>query len=301
MSRDWTPREMYAVEQYNIRNGLGSWWDHMKNSVWVLPNGERIPLCTEENFARRQEYPLMGRLYECYDEIYTFLSQLDGGMDLLKRYESALDVYIQTGQGDKESPLIQWFEGELDKSFYYSERNDELLLSFIRNEALRLSPPTSSQEINNLEFIFDEEITVSDDNVHLEGYVWATDALVARLTAQEPPLTEDQFMENINFYPVYDPNGGTVSLEGHYYLEDAHYTKGKAFTLPLSHEESAKLISGFEQYCQNQEGLSCTDFLNYMRKDNGLSPIPKKSLAEQLEYAQERAGDPQAKEVDLTR
>lgn len=136
MSRDWTPREMYEVEQYNIRNGHGSLWDFM-NAAWVI-NGERFPLCTEENLTRRQEYPLMGRLYERYDELYAFLSGIEGGMALLSRYEDELRLYIETGDGDKTSALLRWFEGTLDEGFYYRERNDELLMEFIQNEAKNL-------------------------------------------------------------------------------------------------------------------------------------------------------------------
>lgn len=151
MSRDWTPREMYAVEQYNIRNGFGSWWDRMKNSVWVLPNGERIPLCTEENFARRQEYPLLGRLFKEYDKLYETLSSVEGGMDILARHEDTLRVYLETGKGDTSSALIKWFEGELDTGFYYRERNDELLMEFIQNEAKALPRLESPQEKRTLD------------------------------------------------------------------------------------------------------------------------------------------------------
>lgn len=137
MSRDLTPREMYTVEQHNIRNGLGSLWDFMKNTVWVI-NGVRIPLCTEDTLSRRQEYPLLGRFYERFDELYAFLSELDCGKELLGRYEAELRVYIETGKGDKNSDLLRWFEGELDEGFYYREHNDELLMESIQNEAKAL-------------------------------------------------------------------------------------------------------------------------------------------------------------------
>lgn len=112
-----------------------------------------------------------------------------------------------------------------------------------------------------LAFIFDEEVTVSPDGAKLEGYVWATDALVARLHIQEPPLSEDESLENINFYPVLDVANRSVTLEGHYYLEDGHHAMGKGFTLSLSEEESESLINAFEAYCLKMEGKTCAEFL----------------------------------------
>ena len=138
MSRDWTPREMYLVEKHNIKTGHGSWWDFMENSTWVI-NGKTLPMCTPETIAHRREYPCLGRLFEEYDELYSFLSQLPGGLDLLGRYDKTLSDYIETGVGDKNSFLIRWFEGELDEHFYYRERNDELFLEAIREEAASLS------------------------------------------------------------------------------------------------------------------------------------------------------------------
>lgn len=137
MSRDWTPRELYAVEQDNIRNGRGSLWDFMKGATWHI-NGENFPLYSEETLVRRQENPLLGRLYESYDDLYAFLSQVTGGMALLARYETELGTYICTGQGDKESAVIRWFDGRLDEHFYYREHNDALLMDYIQNEAGKL-------------------------------------------------------------------------------------------------------------------------------------------------------------------
>lgn len=140
----------------------------------------------------------------------------------------------------------------------------------------------------SLEFVFDEEIQVSEDAEKLEGYVWATDPLVERLKAQEPPLEEDQFMENINFYPVFDVKNYSVSLDGHYYLEDMHYAVGKAFTLPLSDDEAAQLISAFEAYCKKREGVSCLDLINEVRAAQGLKPL----RAAVLEYDRALAEKP---------
>lgn len=150
MSRDWTPRELYEVEQYNIRNGHGSLWDFMKNATWII-NGEQIPFCTEEKFAHRQEFPILGRLYDRFDALYAFLSGIDGGIAFLSRYESELSRYIETGEGDKTSALLRWFEGTLDERFYYCERNDDLLMESIQNEVKELPRLESPQEKRSLD------------------------------------------------------------------------------------------------------------------------------------------------------
>ena len=80
----------------------------------------------------------MGRLFDPYDKLYSFLSKVDGGLELLERHEKELDAYIQTGQGNPESTVIQWFEGKLDPNFYYGEINNEMLFSFIQEEVLKL-------------------------------------------------------------------------------------------------------------------------------------------------------------------
>ena len=133
MSRDWTPRELYTVEQQYMKNNIGSLWDLMKNTT-VTVDGETTPLYTEESISHRQRYPLLGRLFDGFDELYAALSKADGGLDLLRKYENQLDLYVKCGEGDPGSPLIQWFEGKLDKNFYYRETNDSLFLASVQKD-----------------------------------------------------------------------------------------------------------------------------------------------------------------------
>lgn len=142
MSRDWTPEESYLIEQMNIKNGLGSWFDQMENTTFHY-NGVSRPLHSQEDIARRKEYPLLGRLFQPYDKLYSFLSKIDGGLSLLEKHEKELDIYIQTGHGDPNSTVIKWFKGELDESFYYNEINNEKLMASIQDEVgalLRFDP-----------------------------------------------------------------------------------------------------------------------------------------------------------------
>lgn len=137
MSRDLTPREMYLLEQMNIQKGIGSLWDFMENTTFSY-GGETTPLCSQESIAQRKKYPLLGRLYSQYDQLYFFLSQVKNGLKLLDQHEKELDDYITTGKGDRNSHLIKWFEGELDPNFYYRENNDDLFFASVQDEIGKL-------------------------------------------------------------------------------------------------------------------------------------------------------------------
>lgn len=160
------------------------------------------------------------------------------------------------------------------------------------------SLPEQSQ---SLAFVFDDEIEVSDDCSKLEGYLWASSALVERLKTQVPPLEEDQFMENINFYPVYEPQTGRISLEGHYYLEDGHYARGRSFVLRLTPDETNRLRAAFEAYCLKREGRSCLAFLRDMKREH---KPEHKALADKIQQAESSAtskcsGDSPVRETPL--
>ena len=124
-------------------------------------------------------------------------------------------------------------------------------------------------------FIFENELLISADRSKVEGYLVAHDSLVDRLMQQTPPLGEDEVMDNINFYPVYDFWTNTVTLEGHYYLEDGRFAVGKDFTIPLSKEESEQLIHDFEVYCQCTENKSLNEFVLETCATNSFEPLLK--------------------------
>lgn len=159
MSRDWTPKESYFVEQMNIKNGMGTWFDWMENTTFSL-NGVTRPLHSKEDIARRKECPLLGRFFDPYDKLYSFLSKVDGGLELLQRQEKELDTYIQTGEGNPESTVIQWFEGKLDSNFYYQETNNEMLFSFFQEEVLKAHRFDPKQE-NCFWFALSEDKCIS--------------------------------------------------------------------------------------------------------------------------------------------
>lgn len=67
--------------------------------------------------------------------MYEALSKFEGGLDLLRKKDDELDLYIKTGEGDRDSYLIKWFEGKLDPCFYYAEHNHELFFEKMLAEA----------------------------------------------------------------------------------------------------------------------------------------------------------------------
>lgn len=134
MGRDLTPRELYATEQWNVQNGRHDLWGLMKSTV-ITYNGVSQKLHSDEEIALRKGFPFLGKLLNKFADLYTKLSEIEGGVDLLHRKDEELRVYIETGKGDENSALLKWFNGELDPNFHYSDYNETLLLTYLLVEA----------------------------------------------------------------------------------------------------------------------------------------------------------------------
>ncbi len=152
------------------------------------------------------------------------------------------------------------------------------------------------------DYVFDHEIMISDDFTKVEGYLWATEALISRLKAQEQSKLspeELESMDNMNFYPVYDVQTGTVSLQGHYYYQSAEGETGVGFNLPLDPYEAYWISELFEAHCKGAEGMSCLDFVNQVRQEHGMASLPPQdSLSNRIQSAESRVSstpDPNAK------
>ena len=142
-------------------------------------------------------------------------------------------------------------------------------------------------------FIFDDDLHVNDDACSLvDGYLWATEPLVTRLKGQLN-LTPEQndVMDNINFYALYDPSNKEIKVDGTYYLPGAEEGASEVqheFTLDLSPDERNDLIVKLESYCQKQCGVSTETLLNNIRKDEGLPPLGKSDLSSLIQNAESR-------------
>lgn len=124
-------------------------------------------------------------------------------------------------------------------------------------------------------FVFDDELygTLDDTFEYVDGYLWATDALVAKLRAQEDPeLFKDA--DNINFYARFNVKNRSIEVDGTYYTFNKEDNEiQQEFKLSLSSDEKDSLISEMEAYCQKTYNLDCLGFVNDFRQSNGLPPI----------------------------
>lgn len=136
MSRDWTPRESYLVEQQQIADGRGDKWDFMRNLKYVPLGEEPVRAVSDEELSIRMQFPVIGKFAGNFMELYSIVSNFEGGFEFLREKDAEISAYIATGKGDPDSYFVKWFFGELDENFYYRERNDQLLLESICKEAL---------------------------------------------------------------------------------------------------------------------------------------------------------------------
>lgn len=118
-------------------------------------------------------------------------------------------------------------------------------------------------------FVFDDELMVDDDNRTINGYLWAVDSLVDRLPTAE---TKD----NINFYADYNVDTGSISVSSTYWTEDANGKEvQKVFPIDLTDDEKTELISALEGYCKSVHSVDCLEFVNQIRREEGLEIISK--------------------------
>jgi len=155
MGRDWAPFEHYLVEQRQIKQGYGSFWDFTESLVIHLDGKEPEQMYSDEEIALRRRFPFIGRfLFDDFPKLYSQLSDIEGGLDLLRKRDDELASFLKAGkivnpntneyiltvddiEGiDKDSYLVQWFAGKLDENFYYSERNNQLFIEAMVKEAV---------------------------------------------------------------------------------------------------------------------------------------------------------------------
>jgi len=115
-------------------------------------------------------------------------------------------------------------------------------------------------------FIFDDEITVNDDFIGVNGYLWATRGLLGKLKVEVGSGKID-YEENINFYADYNVVDKSLKLTATYF-ENVPNTKQKVLVLPLDEEEREALLERFEAYSKSfGRELSLFDFVNEARGD----------------------------------
>lgn len=128
MSRDFTPRDK-AIANARFK-GL-----YLQNITQQYSDGRVVPLFSEEEQKLRQKYPNLA--------VTSTKILLDLNKDLPKEIKFKVinkvetlikNIIVMDGLNDfracpKEAK--EWYFGQLDKNFYYSETNDNLFYDFI--------------------------------------------------------------------------------------------------------------------------------------------------------------------------
>lgn len=158
MGRDFAPYEHYLSEQRHIQMGYGDLFDFLENLKIIYEDGKEVICCSPEEMAIRRQFPQLGRLLMDHDfmVLYEKLSKIEGGLELLHKRDDELGSLLSAGKVsepepnhsvvkindigiDKDSYLIKWFAGKLDKNFYYAERNNKLFVEEMVNDALTIN------------------------------------------------------------------------------------------------------------------------------------------------------------------
>lgn len=141
MGRDWTPVELYLVEQRQIQDGLGSLWDFMENLAFHHKDGAVEKLHSDEEMTLRKQFPVIGKLLmNDFVELYERLSKINGGVELLRAKDDELAKFIETDiNRSSDALVVRWFFGQLDEDFFYCEKNNRAFVEGVVSEAKELS------------------------------------------------------------------------------------------------------------------------------------------------------------------
>ena len=155
MSRDWAPIEHYLSEQWQIKQGYGDLFAFLEGLKFVSTDGKEEIINPSEEMAIRRQFPQLGRLLmDHFIELHDRLSLIPGGIDFLHKKDDELaaligameiskigsryDVNVDNKDFDADSYLVKWFTGSLDEHFYHCDRNHELFVECIINDAIAL-------------------------------------------------------------------------------------------------------------------------------------------------------------------
>lgn len=153
MGRDWAPIEHYLSEQWQIKRGYGDLFAFLEGLKFVSADGEKVIINPSEEMAIRRQFPQLGRLLmDDFIALHDRLSLISGGIDFLHKKDDELadligamkiskdkthySVNVDDKNFDSDSYLVKWFTGRLDEYFYYSDRNNELFVECMLDEAM---------------------------------------------------------------------------------------------------------------------------------------------------------------------
>lgn len=128
MSKDFKPRDIYYVNK--AFNDL-----YLSNISFTDSKGNSFKYFTDEEQKLREKYPAFSTLFDRY--FINLSKKLSDKTDLL--FDKINKIIEQIEKADENNKsfedfpkeLVDWFFGRLDKNFYYSNLNNELLFDWI--------------------------------------------------------------------------------------------------------------------------------------------------------------------------
>ena len=128
MSKDFTPRECWAANSYMTKQ-TGSGFLDSELAIYNA-NGEKIEYMSPAERIFRKSVPILGT---CFDPLWTWHIQHNDkiGDDIIENCEAILNRYVNAPDDNRLPVKLlpeAWFEGRLDKAFYYNKNNNKALL-----------------------------------------------------------------------------------------------------------------------------------------------------------------------------
>ena len=121
MSRDFTPQMHYLVSKEYPEIYSGNFIIHIEGK----PDRKMF---TDEQMQLKEKYKTF---YICAADIF-FKIYEKYSTEKFEKINNLIESLVEaTDTSSFPNELVEWFEGKLDKNFYYHERNDELFLEWL--------------------------------------------------------------------------------------------------------------------------------------------------------------------------
>lgn len=153
------------------------------------------------------------------------------------------------------------------------------IADLIANKGYELLDSKAYETVN--QFIFDEELCVEDKTCEcVDGYLWATGALVSRLRESiQDEHTPDELasISNPNFYFSHNLFTGNAQIIATYNYINSKNEQcfGSVDKLSISLEETEQIKKLMDEYCHEKYSMSCSAFLNEARFHAGFPPMER--------------------------
>lgn len=136
MSRDWTPRQMYEANTAMYGHDVYGIIDWFASITVSLGDEEPHKLYSDEETARRKQHPYLGALFNNYLVVADEMEKTASGKARLDEIEAELKRCVEKTTSNKDGVVNLWYNGKLDKAFYYSTENDRLFSEYILANAM---------------------------------------------------------------------------------------------------------------------------------------------------------------------